>query len=214
MWVLIAFLCNLISIRHLAKFAVLIWLILFMPKVVDVSNDWYVVEIMFWGGARDRPLDGSAIPWVRWLLWNCPSFITEPSPDNVHSENNHPDQDHKSANCHNSVPKVKAVFGPVPTVSTRHPLKPNYMHWTKGHIKAHEQNPEMPFPQRLIEFVAKRLWPPVVHPSKEAHQCAAKQYVMEVGDDEVGVSLLCICRCYGMHYAGKSTNSEHRNQRD
>ena len=99
---------------------------------------------MFWGRARDRPLKGSGIPGIRGLLRNGSGFIAKPGTNDIDGENDHSDENYESSDRNDGVPKVEAVFGTVSAVATRHPLQTDYVHRSKGHVEAHQQDPKVP----------------------------------------------------------------------
>ncbi len=95
---LVTFLRNGVTIRDFAKFAVRIGLIFLVPEIIHVRYYWYVIKIVFRCGRGYCPFEGPAVPGVCGLLWNCACFVTEPGTDDVHSEDNHSDQNYEGSN--------------------------------------------------------------------------------------------------------------------
>ena len=78
----------------------------------------------------------------------------------------------------------------------------------EGDVEAHEQDPELPFPESLVEQTAEHLRPPVEEAGEDREHHAAEERVVEVGDDEVAVVHLPVDRERGEVDAGEPADHE------
>ncbi len=94
----------------------------------------------------------------------------------------------------------------------RHPIKSEEVHGEESQVHPHHRPPEMDLPKALVQHPAADLGEPVVHPGPKPQHRAAKEHVMQVGDDEVGVGLLQVRRGGRVHYPGDPADGEHQDE--
>src|SRR5690348_3123016 len=72
----------------------------------------------------------------------------------------------------------------------------------------------MPFTQRLAQHLAGDLREPIVDSTEECEQQSAKENIVEVRYDEIGIGQLPVERSHRQHDAGKPRDQELEDERD
>ena len=76
---------------------------------------------------------------------------------------------------------------PVGVGAPGHPHQPQEMLHEEGQVEPYDDEPEIPFAERLIQPAAAYLGEPVINAGEKSEDCARRNDVMEMRDDIVSV---------------------------
>src|SRR6056297_1335935 len=95
-------------------------------------------------------------------------------------------------------------------VTPRHTLCSHNELGQEGHVKANENDATGNFSPEFIVHFTKHFWPPVVNSGKKRHYHTAHHYIMEVGNNVVGIMQVNIYNKRAEHYAGKPADGKQK----
>ncbi len=95
---------------------------------------------------------------------------------------------------------------------TRLPDHAKVMHGEEGSVEANEHESEYDFTHFFVEYPARHLGQPEIEPGEKSEQCTANEYIVKVGNHEIGVLLLHVDGYRGMHDAREAPDHEHRDK--
>ena len=192
-----------------SRSGVLLVRVLLLPEGVTAMDDRNLGEVIVRRRGRHRPFERAGVPRVvagHFTLAGTAEGVVCEQPDSGNHEQH-------AKRCH-QVPHVPAHAFGEREVPPRHSNEAQVVHRTKRHVHTDEDKPEAPLAQVVAHHTTGHLREPVEDSAQDGHDRAAKEHVMNVGNDVVGVRLLQVGRGGGVCHTAQSTDGKQRDKPD
>src|SRR5271170_2864873 len=97
--------------------------------------------------------------------------------------------------------------------AAHHPVQSKIVHREKGAVKEDEGEGEMNLAPRFVHHAAKHFGKPEINRTEHSEEAPAKQHIMDVRDDEVGVVNEEVDRSGGHVNSAETADNKHRDKR-
>ena len=97
--------------------------------------------------------------------------------------------------------------------TAHHSTKAEVVHREEGQVEENQGGEEVSLAERFIQHFAEHFREPEVEGSVDREDTSAKEHIVEVRDDEVGVVNEKIDWCGGHENAAEAADDEHRDER-